>query len=373
LSEKEINDWLVSNFAFISEGQYYRTLPTGDVFEGLDFQGLNMSDFFDVNVLKAGIRTKGGGRAANFMIDDSLAMKNGKITTKFVNVKGVGTQKIAEKKEKKENGFLSLFDAIKEFCVQKLIQRIAEKEKTEWDTVQTYAIIDIGLKYKENIVNPATSFLGDLLGLTIRQGTSRYVSSPNESAFYSVVPVDQLEAVPIGKSILQTLRSYGITSEQVPSDYLTKFPKTQVLGLEYSGGWNIQSDASYMKLIDFSQFFVLPHSKLNPFWRFSEKGMKKGFKLGAIIDRAIALPDPDFMQFCLETSDPEKAKEMMIPEREALKKEMFELMGDSTFVGKNKSNFLGRGSSRLMTALFRSGSPSNESFCKLKSDLYYSF
>ncbi len=52
-------------------------------------------------------------------------------------------------------------DALKEFAYQKLLQRIADREKQDWGTVQYYAIIDTALKFKENSINPATGYKGD--------------------------------------------------------------------------------------------------------------------------------------------------------------------------------------------------------------------
>ena len=45
----------------------------------------------------------------------------------MINVKGVGSEKIMQGFGVKQNGMLSLTDAIKEYCIQKLIQKIACK------------------------------------------------------------------------------------------------------------------------------------------------------------------------------------------------------------------------------------------------------
>jgi len=56
-----------------------------------------------------------------------------------------------------------------------------------WSTVQTYAIIDTGIKYKNDVVNPATGYKGDRLVLCLRQRHSRYSGSFDDPCFFSVV------------------------------------------------------------------------------------------------------------------------------------------------------------------------------------------
>ena len=46
------------------------------------------------------------------------------------------------------------------------------------------------------------------------------------------------------------------------------------------GDWNIQCTATKTHLIDFSHFFVLPHSKLSPHWKMSEEALHNSLKAG---------------------------------------------------------------------------------------------
>lgn len=84
-------------------------------------------------------------------MDDQYRVISGKFEAKCINVKGVGSEKIISGFGVKENGLLSLVDAIKEYSYQKLLQKLSQLEHQEWHTVQTYAIIDIGLRYRKDI------------------------------------------------------------------------------------------------------------------------------------------------------------------------------------------------------------------------------
>lgn len=65
-------------------------------------------------------------------------------------------------------------DALKEYTLEKLFKKIALREKQAWGTVQTYAIIDIGISYNPEFESPATGYKGDKLALIVRQGSSRF-------------------------------------------------------------------------------------------------------------------------------------------------------------------------------------------------------
>ena len=120
------------------------------------------------------------------------------------------------------------------------VSELKNNSDSNFKTVQSYAIIDLGIRYKPDLENPATSFPGDRMALTIRQCTSRFVSSPHEFAFYSVVPID-FQNNKSCQDFIRALRKYGITSEQIP---------ITLLGEEGDHGeWNIQSDGTLTRFV----------------------------------------------------------------------------------------------------------------------------
>lgn len=78
-------------------------------------------------------------------------------------------------------------DALKEISYQRLLQQIAEHEKQAWGTIQYYGIIDTGIKFKDDVENPATGYKGERLVYVLRQVNSRIVSSHDTIVYYSVV------------------------------------------------------------------------------------------------------------------------------------------------------------------------------------------
>ena len=315
-SNEQINAWLLDQASYISEGQLVRISANGDLHEFLELSDPNL-DINKVNAdykatRKSAFRYRGGGRAVNFLIDETLFFPNSNAmvdqnkneilnseqqlkqlksnlfniicepnkilnfptrsfcTGSFLNVKGVGTEKFAKGISPKLNGFLSFTDALKEYSYEKLINKLLKISKTESGdsyannkkmnstTVQTYAIIDLGIKYKDNIANPATSFLGDRCVLLIRQCSSRFVSGSDDFVYYSVVPEEQQKSNKSVNLLKQTLLKFGFTSEQIPLCFFSQ-------GYNCEGDWNIQADATLTRFIDFSQFYPLPNTPLKKF------------------------------------------------------------------------------------------------------------
>lgn len=112
-SEKEINEWLIRECAYLSEGQVERLSPGGDVRNYVDMDQL--SDFVDLKERRFGIRQRGFGRAAAFLVGDRFSVADGHIDAELISVKGCGTQKLATDYTVKENGLLSMVDAFKAF------------------------------------------------------------------------------------------------------------------------------------------------------------------------------------------------------------------------------------------------------------------
>lgn len=48
------------------------------------------------------------------------------------------------------------------------------------------------------------------------------------------------------------------------------------------GDWNIQADAPFTHMIDFSHWFVLPDSPLHKIWKMSPKAVNNALKLGTL-------------------------------------------------------------------------------------------
>lgn len=273
-SIENINKWLIKNSAFISEGQIKRCLEGGDQYELIE----NINDKYDKNTNKIGVRMKGGGRAASFLVDDKYSWNdNGLFHADMLEVKGIGTSILQPEIEQKACGFLSYVDALKEFAYEKLIQRISVLENQSWNTVQYYAIIDTGIKYKNNCKNPATGYEGDRCVLVVRQRQSRIISTFDEIVYYSVVRRNLLE-YGRGNDFCKTLLKYGISSEQLPV-LLSNLNDNDAFSLE--GDWNVQSDSCLSHIIDFSHFFVLPSSNLHDKWKMSLSDVQDALLLGA--------------------------------------------------------------------------------------------
>ena len=321
MNESQINEWLIENCAYFAQGQINRMLmkyennqnktdtDNIDIKHYLHFDdNLTINDYIDLSPksMKPGLRQRGGGRAATFLIDNKYKItSNGQFVADMLDVKGVGTHILCNDLAQDKNGFLSAVDAMIEFLYQKLIQRIFDIEnekcnsdgnqddkdtqKHNWGTVQMYGVIDTGLRFKDEIENPATGYKGDRIALIIRQRHSRLNASEDEPCFFSVAQQAQLMSEQ-GKKLREILLKYGITSEQIPTSYLLG-DGVDVDGL--NGDWNIQSDAGFCHLVDFSQFYCLPVTddekdveyelELKE-WRMSMSAFKLGCKLGRVFN-----------------------------------------------------------------------------------------
>jgi len=322
-SYEYINKWLIDECAYLSEGQTKRLISENDIGKFLDIKSID--DILDFSQKRFGMRQRGFGRAATFFAAPEFSIQDGKFNAHMISVKGNGTQKNATDFTVKENGLLSMVDAFKEFCMQKLIQRIAEINNTPWRTVQTYAIIDIGIKIKDGLENPGTGYIGERFGLTIRQAHSRFVSAYDEPCFFSVV-TDESQKHPFAMSFKKTLLSYGLTSEQEPvgeilhHDILSQIEKNET-------DWNIQSDATMCRMVDFSQYYALPNSPLNPVWKVSKKAILKGIKAGRALRHFIK--NPEICKEWFGTSDEAEINKIMSKSKEELAKEFGKFVGDT--------------------------------------------
>lgn len=289
-SDSEIDAWLLRNVAFLSEGQAARIID-GDLSSLLQCHS-NVGEVLEIQESsnKMGIRLRGGGRVAVFFENDEFWVKDTFIQANMFDVKGVGTSIRQRDVDLKANGFLSIVDAFKEFAYQRLFQRIAEKDQIEqWGTVQCYAIIDTGIRFKSDCANPATGYFGDRCVLSIRQRHSRLQANHDDVVYYSVASPEMIFESSILKHIRETLFFNGVSSEQEPTSLfmmLNSKPddydqeKIVIEKYERIGDWNIQATAPATHLVDFSHFYTLPGSNLPPEWQMSIDAMLDGFKLG---------------------------------------------------------------------------------------------
>lgn len=101
--------------------------------------------------------------------------------------------------------------------------------------------------------------------------------------YYSVVPYD-LQKVKNCNKLINSLIKWGVTCEQEPLSIINenKFDPTNL-----DGSWNIQSDATMSRFLDFSQFYVLPHSKLPSSWKISQQSLLNGMIANKFAFKAI--------------------------------------------------------------------------------------
>ena len=79
---------------------------------------------------------------------------------------------------------------------------------------------------------------------------------------------------------MHDLISWGISSEQNPTSLTGTGGQQQSDEELANGNWNIQCTAAKTHLIDFSHFFVLPHSRVAPNWKMSEEAVSNALKAG---------------------------------------------------------------------------------------------
>lgn len=195
MDDSEVDAWLVRNAAFLSEGQVSRLAPGGDhhTLLGLDVADGGLDAFIDTSVRRSGIRQKSGGRAVTLIAQpEAVAGEAGSgestsctysfcgeppksfLVAPMLDVKGVGTHADADFAASAScTGLLNYSDALRELGLQRLVQRLADIDGTDWGTCQTYAILDTGLAYGVDQTNPATGWNGEKCVLTVRQRQSR--------------------------------------------------------------------------------------------------------------------------------------------------------------------------------------------------------
>lgn len=283
LSNEQINQWLVRNCAFLSQGQVARLGPGGDHHELLGVAqagGLDeLLELKDPDSRRCGIRQRSGGRAATFFVDNQYTFDEaGYVQADMLDVKGIGTHASAAGHVTPAlSGLLNFADALKEMCIQQLIQRLSVKEKQRWKTIQTYALIDTGLKYTG--INPATGWQGERCVLTVRQQNSRAFLDYGGYNFSGILlmtgeePPAPSVSTGCARELRKVMLKYGISSEQMPrigfhangqdllSDPCASTLSVDAMGQvleDLQGFWNIQADSALFNFMDFSDYYILP-------------------------------------------------------------------------------------------------------------------
>ena len=238
-----------------------------------------------------------------------------------MEVKGLGTHKRAAFGENPRNtGLLNLADALREFAVQRLIQRLLEikGKSSEMSCVKFYAILDTGLAYGPEQINPSTGWTGEMCVLAIRQRQSRafvHYEGYNFSGNLLMSGEPYPSRTMLSKNFYdfrQLLTEFGISCEITP---LALFAESEEERLnpkaldDLQGMWNIQADAALSHLMDFSDYYVLPYSNLEH-WRMGLGVVRDSLTLERSSVHEMLFKSKRLLETVYGTSDPEKAKEI---------------------------------------------------------------
>lgn len=118
-SEGEVDEWLLEQAAWLSQGQMRRMQPGGDHHDLLGM-GDRLAEVIDEDSARAGLRIRSGGRAATFLVGDRYAIdKDGTFCAEMIEVKGLGTHAHADISSPKVTGLLGCSDALREICFQR--------------------------------------------------------------------------------------------------------------------------------------------------------------------------------------------------------------------------------------------------------------
>lgn len=331
LTEQEIDAWLLSNAAVLSAGQVQRISPGGDHHGrlGLDIAEGGVEAFVDTErPVCSGIRIRSGGRAATLFLNDGrygFDSSDGSLRATLMDVKGLGTHEHSAFAENPKNtGLLNLADALREYALQRLMQRLCEleKESGEWSTVRFYGIIDTGLQYADGQVNPSTGFLNEKCVLLLRQRQSRaFVHYDGYNFSGSLLMTGEEPPAPslftgTGRRARRVFSAHGISAEFSPQCLLLSEqdgvdPVCERALDNLNGTWNIQADAALTHLMDFSDYFVLPHAThLRP-WAMSTEAVRRSFSLERHAIQSQLLDSPLLLRRLFGTEDPAEAADRM--------------------------------------------------------------
>ncbi len=184
MSEREIDQWLLNSFGFIS---VYQTLGSNKVNSEIKTEsGQSM----------VGYRPQMYGRA--LVMKDSLGQG-------LVDAKGLGS--INPQQKSHQNGLLTVGEGLREFLYEKLVEKILIHHRVhfpyekEYHTVGTYAVLDWGFDVIHNDSKKSPA------GAVLRQAHDRYGDPTSDD--YNFLPPQE------ASTIEKILRRYGVTSAGV--------------------------------------------------------------------------------------------------------------------------------------------------------------
>lgn len=299
--------------------------PGGDHHALLGIDKVGIESVLDVSKRRSGIRQRSGGRAATFFVDGAYWFSEAAqgvtmLDSVMVDVKGVGTHVSADHTSSQRNtGLLNFSDALRELGMQRLIQRVADLEGDTWATVKTYGLLDTGLSYVDGHLNPATGWTNERCVLCLRQRHSRAFVNYEGYNFSGVLlmtgeaPPAASQMTGTGRSVRRTLMKYGISGELLPRILFHEQWANQVSDDaldDVSGQWNLQADAAVSRLMDFSDYYVLPDSVLPQAWRMSEVALRNALCLSGREVLQELLRHPSLSQRFFGTKDVAEAKKV---------------------------------------------------------------
>lgn len=169
MNDARIDEWLLSKTAFVSQAQAGQTVANTQItVSGETTQALRPRDYGRALVFETG---QGG----------------------LIDAKGAGAA-IAPRPGGHSDGLATLGEATREFLYEKLVRTVLAHSGSDFETVEHYAVIDLGfdVKHAEGTTSPA--------GLILRQAHSR---APGQFSLFNNVSARQVELI---------LRRYGLTS-----------------------------------------------------------------------------------------------------------------------------------------------------------------
>jgi len=314
-SDEQVEQWLIENAAFISEGQVQRLMPGGDHHQllGIDKLAGGVDQVVDTSgACKAGVRIRSGGRAATFLVRDEYHFEASNLQSSMLEVKGIGTHIQADHtRSPKNTGLLNFADALRELCYQKLIQRIIELEglTEQMSCVKFYGLIDTGFKY--NGINPSTGWENERCVLAVRQRQSRafmayegYNFSGNLLMSGEEFGHETSSRTGCAAILREALVKWGVSAER-------NGPRMGRSSGDLSGEWNLQADANLSAFMDFSDFYVLPESPLPAMWKMTEQTFIDSYVLSNPLLSTAALEQPDLAERLFGTADKEAAQQKL--------------------------------------------------------------
>jgi hypothetical protein len=211
-TDPEIDEWLVQNAGWVAKSQYR-------LGSSVFFPHVNTPIQADTQNPRTAYRPLGYGRALVFKVGDEG----------LIDAKGVGA--INPFPGSHSTGLGTLAEMIQEFAFEKLVHKIFQHGGSDFETIETYAVLDMGFSiYHNDQKIPA--------GAVLRQAHKRYSGGP------SGIRLSDEKALAVEK----LLRRYGVTS--AGEGYLQD-QEDQVQDVQGSEDGAIVDFGTYMVLDEF--------------------------------------------------------------------------------------------------------------------------